>query len=271
MTPDDFKFVCRFVRDRSAVALESGKEYLVEARLGPLADELQFASVGALIAALRGARNEALSTRVVEAMVTTETLFFRDVTPFEALRTSVLPNLIERRRAARELSVWSAACSTGQEPYSFVLLLRQHFPELANWKVNVLATDLSGQVLAQAREGRYNQTEVNRGLSAALLSHHFKQTGITWQLRDDVRRAVEFQELNLARPWPALPKMDLVFLRNVMIYFDPETKKAILNRVARVLRPDGYLLLGSTETVLTLDSQFARAEHLKGGFHQFAK
>lgn len=271
MTPEEFAFVCRLVRDRSAVVLDAGKEYLVESRLAPLAAELRFGSVGELIAALRDSRSETLGTRVVEAMVTTETLFFRDRVPFETLRTTVLPDLIARRATERTLNVWSAACSTGQEPYSFVLLLRQHFPELSEWTVNVLATDLSGAVLAKAREGRYNQTEINRGLPAALLVRHFEQAGAVWQLRADVRAAVEFRELNLARPWPPLPALDLVFLRNVMIYFAPETKSQILARVARVLAPDGYLLLGAAETVLNLDSPFARAERLKGGFHQLVK
>lgn len=167
--------------------------------------------------------------------------------------------------------MWSAACSTGQEPYSFVLLLRQHFPELSGWKVNVLATDLSAEVLARARDGQYNQIEINRGLPAPLMVRYFKQCGTAWQLSDDIRKAVEFREMNLTRAWPVLPKMDLVFLRNVMIYFDVDSKKAILGRVARLLRPDGYLLLGGAETTLNLDASFQRIDGIKGGFHQLAK
>lgn len=271
MTADEFQYVCRFVRDRSSIVLEAGKEYLVEARLAPVARQFQLGSVGEVIAKLRASADGGLQTRVMEAMVTTETLFFRDREPFESLRTSVLPDLMKRRAGERVLNVWSAACSTGQEPYSFVLLLRQHFPELSGWKVNVLATDLSGEVLAKARDGRYNQIEINRGLPAPLMVRYFKQYGTAWQLTDDVRKAVEFRELNLTRPWPALPKMDLVFLRNVMIYFDVDTKKAILGRVARLLRPDGYLLLGGAETTLHLDAAFHRTEGIKGGFHQLVK
>lgn len=270
MTPEEFAFVCRFVRDRSAVALEPGKEYLVETRLAPVASELRFGSVGALIAALRGPGAEAIGTQVVEAMVTTETLFFRDRDPFESLRATVLPELVRRRAGARVLNVWSAACSTGQEPYSFVLLLREHFPELAGWRVNVLATDLSGAALARARAGRYSQTEINRGLPPALLARHFEQTAAGWQVGPDVRAAVEFRELNLARAWPPLPKMDLIFLRNVMIYFDADTKAQVLGRMAQVLRPDGYLLLGAAETVLNLGVPFARVANIKGGFHHLA-
>src|SRR5262249_50861370 len=160
---------------------------------------------------------------------------------------------IARRRNERRLYVWCAACSSGQEPYSIALLVREHFPELAGWQVSLLATDLSGEVLAKARAGRYNQIEINRGLPAALMVKYFRQHGSAWELSEDVRRMVDFREMNLARPWPFLPRMDLVFLRNVMIYFDIETKKAILGRAARLLRPDGYLVLGGAETTLNLE------------------
>jgi chemotaxis protein methyltransferase CheR len=268
MTAVEFDYVCRLVRDQSGIVLGAGKEYLVDARLTPVAHQAELGSVAELVGRLRAAPDNALATRVVEAMVTTETSFFRDLHPFETLRTTVLPDLIRRRRDERRLAIWSAACSTGQEPYSVALLLKEHFPELAARRVDLLATDLSGDVLARARSGRFSQLEVNRGLPAALLVKHFRQHGATWELNEDVRRMVEFRELNLTRPWPPLPRADLVFLRNVMIYFDPAAKSAILDRVAKVLRPDGYLLLGGAETTLNLCGSFRRAEHLKGGFHQ---
>jgi chemotaxis protein methyltransferase CheR len=268
MTAQDFEFVCRLVRDRSAIVLEPGKEYLVEGRLTPIARQLELGSVSALVARLRTGPDNGLAARVVEAMATTETSFFRDLHPFETLRTAVLPDLIRRRAGEKRLEVWCAACSTGQEPYSLAILLRQHFPDLAGWRVGILATDLSGEVLGRAREGRYTQLEVNRGLPAALLVKYFRQHGSTWELAEDVRRMVEFREMNLIRPWPPLPRLDLVFLRNVMIYFDVDTKKSILGRLARVLRPDGYLLLGGAETTLNLDDSFRRVESLKGGFYQ---
>lgn len=268
MTAQDFEFVCRLVRERSAIVLEPGKEYLVEGRLSPVARQLGLESISGLVGRLRAAPDNGLAARVVEAMATTETSFFRDHHPFETLRTAVLPDLIRRRAGERRLDVWSAACSTGQEPYSFALLLREHFPNLAGWRVNVLATDLSGEVLGRAREGWYTQMEVNRGLPAALLARYFRQRGSNWELSEDVRKTVEFRDLNLAGPWPVLPRMDLIFLRNVMIYFDPDTKKAILGRVARLLRPGGYLLLGGAETTLNLDDSFRRVENLKGGFYQ---
>lgn len=268
MTPAEFQCVCEFVRDRSAIVLEPGKEYLVESRLAPLAKELHLDSVGAVIRRLAANPDNGLGTRVVEAMVTSETSFFRDMHPFESLRKHVLPDLISRRRSERALNVWCAAASTGQEPYSVALLLREHFPELADWRVSHVATDLSADVLARARAGRFSQLEVNRGLPAALLMKHFRQHGSTWVLDDDVRRAVEFREMNLAKPWPWLPRLDLILLRNVMIYFDTATKRSILGRAARLLRPDGYLLLGGAETTLNLEDSLRRVDAVKGGFYQ---
>ena len=270
MTPEEFDYVCKLVRERSGIVLEAGKEYLVDARLTPVVRKCELGSISELVGRLRSGLDHGLAARVVEAMVTTETSFFRDLVPFETLRTAVLPDLIRRRRDQRRLSVWFAASSTGQEPYSLALLVREHFPELTGWRLDLLATDLSAEVLGRARAGRYSQIEVNRGLPAALMVKYFAQHGATWELREDVRRMVEFREMNLTRAWPVLPRMDLVFLRNVMIYFDVEAKKSILGRAARLLMPDGYLLLGGAETTLNLDDSFRRAEQLKGGFYQLA-
>jgi chemotaxis protein methyltransferase CheR len=268
MTDRDFDLIRNLLREHSAIVLEEGKQYLVETRLAPLARRLELPSIGELIARLRNQPANGLCRQVVEAMVTTETSFFRDHHPFEALRKVVLPDLIGRRRGERRLSVWCAACSNGQEPYSLALLLREHFPELEGWKIALLASDLSREVLARAREGRFNQIEVNRGLPAALLVKYFEQHGTDWQLRPALRGMVDFQEINLAQPWPALPRMDLILVRNVMIYFDVETKKTILGRAARLLRPDGYLLLGGAETTFNLDDSYRRVETLKAGFYQ---
>jgi chemotaxis protein methyltransferase CheR len=271
ISDQDFDFIRKLLQERSAVVLEAGKEYLVESRLAPLVRQLNLGSIGELVGRLRAASANGLLRQVVEALVTTETLFFRDHHPFEALRKVVIPELMSRRRDDRRLHVWCAASSSGQEPYSLALLLREHFPALAGWKVSLLATDLSREVLARAREGRYNQIEVNRGLAASLLVKYFRQHGTTWQLDESVRGMVEFRELNLAQAWPPLPRMDLVLLRNVMIYFDPDTKKAILGRLARLLAPDGYLLLGGAETTLNLDDSYRRVEQLKSGFYQLVR
>jgi chemotaxis protein methyltransferase CheR len=268
MTDQEFDAIRRLLWERSAIVLEPGKEYLVETRLAPLLRQLQLNSIGELIAQLRVQPNNGLQRQIVEAMVTTESLFFRDHHPFETLRKVVLPGLIERRRSERRLTIWCAASSHGQEPYSIALLMKEHFPELAGWKVSLLASDLSREVLARARAGLYHQIEVNRGLPAALLVKYFEQHGTDWQLRAAIRNMVDFQEINLARPLPALPPKDLILIRNVMIYFDVPTKKAILGRVARLLRPDGYLLLGGAETTFNLDDSYRRVESLKGGFYQ---
>jgi chemotaxis protein methyltransferase CheR len=268
MTDQDFDFIRQLLRQRSAIVLETGKQYLVESRLTPLVRRLNLGSIGELVHELRTRPADGLQGQVAEALATNETSFFRDHHPFETLRKTVLPELVRRRGGERRLNLWCAGCASGQEPYSLALLLQEHFPELAGWKVALLASDFSRDILARARAGRYNQIEVNRGLPAALLVKYFRQHGTDWQLEADVRGRVDFQEINLVQPWPPLPRMDLILIRNVLIYFDVETKKAILDRLARSLRPDGYLLLGGAETTLNLSDRFRRVEQLKSGFHQ---
>jgi chemotaxis protein methyltransferase CheR len=268
MTDLEFDAVRRLLQEHSAIALDDGKQYLVETRLAPLLQQRNLHSIGELLAQMGGQPDNGLHRQIIEALVITESSFFRDHHPFEGLRKVVLPDLIQRRRSERRLDIWCAASSHGQEPYSVALLIREHFAELAGWKVNLLASDLSRDALARARAGRYNQIEVNRGLPASLLVRYFEQHGTDWQLQPAVRSMVEFREINLAKPWPSLPRMDLVMLRNVMIYFDVETKKSILGRLVRLLRPDGYLLLGGAETTINLDDSYRRVEPLKAGYYQ---
>jgi len=263
----DFAFIVDLVRRRCAIVLEPGKEYLVKSRLLPVAQRHGLAGIDSLVDRLRGA-DIGLTMGVVEAMVITETSFFRDLHPFETLRRTVLPELIEARRSQRRLHIWFAASSSGQEPYSMALMLKEWFPELSTWQLDLSATDISNEMLARSQAGRYTQMEVNRGLPTPLLLKWFRQEGTTWQLDDAIRGMVTFSPLNLAQPWPAMPTWDLVFLRNVMIYFDNQVKKAILGRVGRLLAKDGYLLLGGAETTLNLDDSFRRIEALKAGFYQ---
>lgn len=269
VTADDYAFVANLLRERCALILEPGKEYLIRARLTPVAQRHNLMSVPALIHCIRRDQPQALVTEVIEAMVTTETSFFRDIHPFETLKKTVLPELIERRREQRQLNIWCAASSSGQEPYSVALLLKEYFPELATWRINLSATDISQEMLQRSRTARYSQLEVNRGLPTPLLLKWFRQDGAHWQLDQQIRAMVSFSQLNLASYWPAMAPWDLIFLRNVMIYFDNEVKKKILGRVSHVLNPDGYLLLGGAETTLSLDDSFARVETLKAGFYQF--
>jgi len=204
-------------------------------------------------------------------MTTNETSFFRDFHPFEDLKKIVLPALIARRSAERELRIWCAASSSGQEPYSLAMLIRESFPKLVSWKVHILATDLSTDILARAREGRYSQLEVNRGLPATLLVKYFEKRGCDWYLRDDIREMVEYQIVNLAGPWPFLPAMDIVMIRNVLIYFSVETKKEILAKVRRVLMPDGYFFLGAAETTFGIDTSFERVQLERATCYQVRK
>lgn len=264
----DFDFVRQVVLTNSGIVLESGKEYLVEARLAPLVRKAAQPSLEALIAGLRRGADPSLRRQVIEAMTTNETTFFRDVQPFEALRKHILPELIAARRSSRELSVWCAASSTGQEPYSLAMLLLENFPELAGWNWRIIASDLSLDVLERAREGRYNQIEINRGLPAAYLVKYFEKNGVEWQLKADVRRRVDYRQVNLVQTWPTLPMFDIVMIRNVMIYFDVDTKKSILDRIKRHLRPDGYLFLGAAETTMSLDDSFDRVQLDRAGCYR---
>lgn len=264
----DFDYLSNLVRERSAIVLEHGKEYLVEARLTPLAGREGFGSLEALIAHLRANHFNGTHRKVVEAMTTNETTFFRDLNPFEMLKKVLLPALIEKRQAARSLTIWSAACSSGQEPYSIAMLMRENFPALASWDVRILATDISQEMLARTCAGRYNQMEINRGLPAALLVKYFERQGLEWQIKPDLRAMLEVRELNLAEPWTQLPPVDVIFIRNVLIYFDIEMKKLVLRKLRQVLRPGGYLFLGGAETTLNLDSAFTRVNYDKAICYQ---
>ena len=256
LSSQDFGYVRDLVRLHSAIVLEPGKEWLVECRLLPMAYRLGVGSVGELVARLQALAFGQIHRQVIDAITTNETSFFRDHFPFQALRTTVIPELIKRREPDRRLHVWSAACSSGQEPYSIAMLLREEFPALSSWDIRVLATDISAEVRERARDGLYTQMEVNRGLPASLLVKYFEKQGPRWKIHDSLRRAVEFREVNLAATWPWLPPMDLILLRNVLIYFDVSTKKRILERIRRLLRRDGYLFLGSAETTINIDPSF---------------
>jgi chemotaxis protein methyltransferase CheR len=264
----DFEFVRSLVLAQAGIVLEPGKEYLVESRLQPIVRREGLGSLDELVAKLRSPMGGGLNHKVVDAMTTNETTFFRDVDPFEALRKFVIPGLIESKKLTRRLSIWYAASSTGQEPYSVSMLIREHFPQLLSWDLQQLATDISPSVLARAREGRYSQIEINRGLPANYLIKYFTKMGNDWQLSDAVRRMVRFEELNLIRPWPAMADVDIVMIRNVMIYFDIEAKKQILGRIRRILNPDGYLFLGGAETTMNLDDTFARQQYERAGCYR---
>lgn len=249
-------YLRNFVRRRSAIVIEDAKDYLLEARLAPVARRAGVDSLDGLVRIMLDHPEGALHTQVVEAMTTNETSFFRDLHPFETLKKTVLPELIQARASTRSLRIWCGAASTGQEPYSIALTIREHFPELASWRVQIVATDLNVEVLERAKAGVYRQLEVNRGLPAALLVKHFEKTGNDWRLRPEIRSMVQFEPMNLLDRWPLFGAHDIVFLRNVLIYFDLPTKRNILRRIREHLRPDGALFLGGAETTLNVDDGF---------------
>jgi chemotaxis protein methyltransferase CheR len=254
----DLAYVRDLVYGSCAIVIEASKDYLVEARLTPVAREGGFADLSAMVSHLRSSATNGMHAKVVEAMTTNETTFFRDVNPFEMLREEVLPRLIQARAATRALTIWCAACSTGQEPYSIAMLLREHFPQLDPWRVRIVATDVSLAALERAKEGRYRQLEVNRGLPAKMLVKYFDRVGAEFFIKPQIRQSVEYLPANLIKAWPAMGVVDVVFMRNVLIYFDVETKKRLLGRVHDLLSPDGVLFLGGAETTLNLESRFQR-------------
>lgn len=255
-----FAYICDLVRTKSAIVLEPSKTYLVESRLNPVAREHGLESIDQLVVALKQPGAAKLTQKVIEAMTTNETSFYRDIHPFDAMRQQILPELIAKRSGERTINIWSNACSSGQEVYSIAMLIKEHFPQLSGWKVRLFATDLSTQILDKAREGLFNQTEINRGLPMPLLLKNFEKKGLQWQIKEDLRRMVEFRVVNLIEPFPMLPAFDIVFLRNVLIYFSPQTKREILEKVQKVMRPDGFLFLGGAETTMNLNVTYVREQ-----------
>jgi chemotaxis protein methyltransferase CheR len=256
---EDFEYLRELMHLRAAIVLERGKEYLALSRLEPVARDHGLTTVSQLVDKLRTRElTSALHDQVLDALTTNETTFFRDYNPWESLRTLVMPALLERKERTRTLAIWSAGCSSGQEPYSIAMSIREHFPELLTWQLSILGTDISGTVLDRARAGRYGQLEVNRGLPAHLLVRHFTRAGMEWEIEEPIRRMVRFEQHNLNDAWPSMPPFDLVLMRNVMIYFETEAKRQVLAKMHGQLAPHGYLLLGASETTYSLSDDFIR-------------
>lgn len=254
----DVVFLRELIHRTSAIFLDESKDYLLETRLEKLARELNYPSIAALVSDVRR-DSPGVAQHIIEALTTHETLFFRDVKPFETLKKEILPPLIAARQATRQLTIWSAACSTGQEIYSVAMLLKEHFPEVFAWPVKLYATDISKPVIERAIQGRFQQLEVNRGLPAAMLVKYFERDGVDWKVKDEIRRTVRFERLNLLHPWPSDLRPDVVLMRNVMIYFNPKTKKELLLRLRHTISRDGALVLGSAETTHGVDEGWERA------------
>jgi chemotaxis protein methyltransferase CheR len=252
----EYDFLRKLLKDRSGLVLSSDKQYLMESRLMPIVRRLELGTLGALVAKLRHPGAEAVIVQVVEAMTTNESFFYRDKIPFDNFTQAIMPALLAARANQRRIRIWCAAASTGQEPYSLAMCLKELSSKLAGWRVEIVATDLSLDVLEKATAGVYSQFEVQRGLPVQLLIKYFAQKGETWQLSPEIRAMVQFRPFNLLHDFAALGSFDVVFCRNVLIYFDQPTKIDILHRIARLMPADGYLVLGAAETVVGLTEAY---------------
>jgi chemotaxis protein methyltransferase CheR len=257
MNDADFPLFSTLLKERSGLVLTPDKVYLLESRLLPVARKWKRKSLAELAADLRGRPEPALVRDIIEAMTTNESFFFRDIKPFDQFKGFVLPELLRRRAATRSIRIWSAACSSGQEPYSLAMILSEQRAQLAGWRIEIVATDLSTDVLDKAKAGLYSQFEVQRGLPIQLLIKYFKQQGDRWQIDEAIRAMVQFRQFNLLDEMAPLGRFDVVFCRNVLIYFDQPTKTLVLDRIGRQMAPDAFLYLGGAETVLGITDRLA--------------
>ncbi|HET7805532.1 MAG TPA: protein-glutamate O-methyltransferase CheR [Pseudolabrys sp.] len=256
MTPQGFDYLRKLLRERSGLVLAAEKQYLAESRLLPVARRNGMNTINELIDRLKNKAPVSLTTQVVEAMTTNETFFFRDKLPFDHFRDTIMPALIAARAREKRIRIWCTAASTGQEPYSLAMVLKGLGAAISGYRIDILATDLSSEILEKAKAGIYTQFEVQRGLPVQLLVKYFDQVGETWQLAPELRSMVQFRPINLLNDFSALGTFDAVFCRNVLIYFDQDTKTAALDRIARQMPDDGYLVLGAAETVIGLTGSF---------------
>ena len=256
MTPLDYDFLRQALKQHSGLALGADKHYFLESRLLPLARQAGLGGVSDLVLALKTGRDATLMTAVVEAMTTNESFFFRDKTPFEHFRRVIMPALLAARRQSRAMRIWCAAAASGQEPYSIAICLMEMASAIAGWRIEILATDLSDAVLDRARQGLYSQFEVQRGLPIRLLVKYFTQVGELWQIAPEVRAMVKYRRFNLLADFASLGTFDVILCRNVLIYFDQDTKSDMLRRLAETISGDGYLVLGAAETAIGLSDRF---------------
>ena len=260
ISASDYEALKEILLENSGHALGEGKEYLIDRRLTPVAESLDHPDLGSLIRQLRLTPDHRTVKLVCEAMTTNESLFFRDGRPFDLLRDHVFPDLMHRRRSSRRMRIWSAACSTGQEAYSIAMTLAELGPGLTDWDVDILGTDYSPSVVDRARKGIFNHFEVQRGLPVTMLIKYFHQDGSTWRAKPELRKSLSFREGNLLEPFEHLGTFDLIFCRNVLIYFDSHWKRDVLQRLTRVMAPDGYLCLGASETALGVTDKWRVVE-----------
>ena len=271
MTPPDYEYLRKFRKDSSGLDLSADKHYLIESRLLPIARKASLPGIAELVQKLKGGSTP-IANQVIEAMTTNETFFFRDKVPFDHFRDTVMPEILQARAARRSIRIWCAAGSTGQEPYSLAMCLKEMSAALTGWRVEILATDLSLEVMEKSKAGLYSQFEVQRGLPIQMLVKYFKQTGELWQISPEIRAMVQHRQINLLHDFSQLGTFDIIFCRNVLIYFDQDTKVNIFRRLAKSMESDGFLALGAAETVVGLTDVFKphperRGLYRPGGFN----
>ncbi len=272
--PDEIKIVIKYIKDISGIALDQSKVYLLETRLGNLLKENGCSSYGELCRKAKSDLSKSIEKKIIDAISTNETLFFRDNGPFEVLQHKILPDLIDRRTAKSSgllptsIRIWSAACSTGQEVYSISMVLKELLPDLKKYNIKLLGTDISDAAVAQASYGTYNRFEIERGLSKDKLEKYFTLNGSDWKIKDEIRSMAVFRKINLMHPFKILGKFDIVFCRNVAIYFSLEDRKKLFEKIAEILEPDGYLIIGSTESLTGICPQFIPQRHIRSIFYQ---
>ncbi len=264
MTSEQFNFLRSFLKEQSGLVLGEDKRYLLDSRLNPVAREFGFEDLAQMVVALKRPGSQKLATRITEAMTINESFFFRDMTPFDNFRNTMLPHMLKERAKTRRLRIWSAAASTGQEGYSLAIELLEQKAKIAGWKIEIFGTDLSSEALKKATAGKYSQFEVQRGMPTAMLMKYFKQDGAEWVVEPTVKSMVSFRHFNLLKDYRSMGTFDIVFCRNVLIYFDRDTKSDILNRMAKQMAPDGYLVLGAAETIIGLSNEFEMVSGTRG-------
>ena len=265
----DFDYIRDLVAKRTAIVLDTNKYYFVESRLDPIVDELGLKSPAELVLQLRKVPTSSqLHQKITEAITINETSFFRHLPSFRALQDHVIPKLLDSRTNQRELSLWCGACSSGQDPYTIMIILYEKFPQLVNWKLRFVATDISNKILEKAKEGKFSQLEINRGLPAQLLSQYFVKNDLDWQVKPEVRKRIEFRQLNLIESWPPLGKMDIIFLRNVLIYLDGPTKQKVISKAKELMHPDGFMFLGAAEMPMKLANTFEQIPLVRSECYQ---
>lgn len=264
MGPSYFDYLQSMLKERSGLVVTPEKVYLLETRLLPVAHRHGYKNIDELVDALKTRHDESIAVDITEAMNTHESLFFRDNSPFVLFQKTILPQLLKRRVDTKSFRIWCAACSSGQEPYSLAMTLDEHASKLQGWRTEIIATDISHSVLDRAAQGLYSQFEVQRGLPVQMLVKHFTREDEHWRLNTDIRDKVHFRHLNLLEDMRGLGKFDIVFCRNVLIYFDVETKGTVLDGVSTVLKPDGVLFLGSAESTIGITDKFWPVEAGRG-------